>query len=118
MNHTLSLVPSDPNLRWTTLYDSPSGVLGMAIVYDGYDAPLHHHPEEETYYLLYGSAKMWRNGKIESVTAPAQIVIPGGTSHALTPVTSVVVLAYWFPKGPFSSIKYTWLDEEPLRARL
>ena len=109
---------NDPHLQWTTLYDAPDGVLGLALVHRGYDAPLHHHPESETYVLLWGSGYMWRRGRIESVTAPARIVIPGGSPHALTPTSKYVVLAYWFPKGPFASIEYTWPDEEPLRARL
>ena len=115
---TTVAVPPDPNLRWATLYDAPNGVLGVALVHHGYDAPLHHHPEPETYYLLWGKAQMWRNGRIESVAAPARIAIPGGSPHALTPTSRFVVLAYWFPRGPFASIEYTWVDEAPLRARL
>lgn len=111
-------VPPDPYLRWATLYDAPNGVLGVALVHRGYDAPLHHHPEPETYYLLWGTAKMWHNGRIESVAAPARIAISGGSPHALTPTSKFVVLAYWFPRGPFESIEYTWVDETPLRARL
>ncbi len=111
-------IPHDPNLRWMTVYDSPDGVFGLALVYRGYDAPLHHHREHETYYLLWGTGTMWRNGAIESVSAPARIHIPGGTAHAMTPSSEFMLLGYSFPKGPFASIEYTWPDVPPLRARL
>ena len=110
---------TDPHLRWINLINTTVGILGLALVYRGYEAPLHHHVESETYYLLLGDAKMWLNGKVQSVSAPSVLKIPSNIPHALTPVSKWVLLAYWFPRGPFTSIEYKWLDKEPpLLARL
>jgi quercetin dioxygenase-like cupin family protein len=104
-------MPPDTNLRWTNLIDVRAGVLGVALVKRGYVAPLHHHPVSETYYVLCGVATMWHEGRVRTIVAPAVVTIAESASHALTPVSAYVLLAYWFPRGPFASIPYTWLDE-------
>jgi hypothetical protein len=52
-------VADDGLLRYVQLVDSARfGVWGVALVRNGFQARLHHHPEAETYYFLWGEGRM------------------------------------------------------------
>lgn len=106
------------HLRWKNFIDNRRGVVGVALIHRGYDAPLHRHHVDESYFLIYGVAHMWHNGKIIIIKAPSYIRINSGNLHALTPITSYAVLIYTFTRGPFESIKYEYPEEIPLLSRL
>ena len=38
-------------------------ILGVALVYKDFDAPLHKHKEDETYLFIFGRGKLHLNGK-------------------------------------------------------
>ena len=44
------------------------------------------------------------------INSPKKIKIPSNIPHAMTPITSFVILVYTFYKGPFKDIKYTYLQ--------
>jgi mannose-6-phosphate isomerase-like protein (cupin superfamily) len=87
-------------------------IFGVALVFRDFDAPHHFHKEEETYYFVYGTGKLLLGSEVREVQAPAVVNIPSNTVHAMTPVSKFVILFYTFQKGPFHSIKYTYLDKK------
>ena len=96
-------------LKYAKLVDSERfGVWGVALVMNGFKACLHFHPEDETYYFLWGEGEMiigdgnrGDTTKRLRFSAPAKVHIPADTPHAMTPVSNYVVLLYTFPNGPF-----------------
>lgn len=99
-------------LKWWTLYESKSKVVGVAIVYHGFKAELHSHPADETYVFLYGEGELYVGGKVRHMFPGQRVKIPGGVPHAMTPLSNYVVLLYYFPNdGPFDSIEYTFHGE-------
>lgn len=107
----MSLVETD-KLRWCNIIDSKKWVLGVALVKRGFVAQLHRHSEAENYYFIWGTGRMQVGDKVSVVTSPQKIKIGGNVPHAMTPLSSYVVLAYTFRKGPFRSIVYDYLDSE------
>jgi mannose-6-phosphate isomerase-like protein (cupin superfamily) len=106
----MSKFPKDDKIKWLNVWDSVTSVCGFALVKRGFKAYLHQHIPAETYYFLYGTGKLQINDKIMTVSAPAKIHIPSNALHAMTPITSHVLLMYYFPKGPFSSIQYIFTN--------
>eukprot|EP00946_MAST-07B_sp_MAST-7B-sp1_P001700 g1700.t1 len=106
-------------LKYAKLVDSERfGVWGVALVMNGFKARLHFHPEDETYYFLWGEGEMiigdgnrGDTTKRLRFSAPAKVHIPADTPHAMTPVSNYVVLLYTFPNGPFEKIPYTYLPK-------
>ena len=99
-----------PKLKWWNFYDSKHGVYGIAYISKNFKAELHKHPVKETYFILHGKAKMSINDKIITVSKLDKIIIPVNSTHALTPISDFVLLLYWFDRGPFQNIKYTYLN--------
>ncbi len=89
--------------------DDRDGVHGIAVIFDNYEAHLHHHPIEERYDILYGDAKMHLSGETFHVSAGETIWIPASAVHNIKPISKYIIMRYYFPKGPFKDIKYTWL---------
>jgi hypothetical protein len=100
----------DGKLRYLTLVDSARlGVWGVALVKAGFRARLHHHPQRETYYFLWGEGLMVIGDTQFRFSAPARVVIPADVRHAMTPVSTHVVLLYTFKPGRrFEDIPYTF----------
>ena len=106
-------VIDDGLLRYVKLVDSGRfGVWGIALVKHGFQARLHHHPEAETYYFLWGEGRMvigrGENARVLTFSSPAKVHIPASVPHAMTPVSNYVVLLYTFANGPFDKIPYTF----------
>ena len=106
-------IEADDKLKWINLWDSPSGVWGLAYVKHGFNAQLHSHNEEEIYYFLYGEGEFALGNKKINIIAPNKMTIPGGVEHAMTPVSNFVILLYYFPNPNknFDDIEYTFLDK-------
>ena len=98
----------EDKIWYKNIINTKKGVLGICLVQKGYEAYLHHHQEEEFYFFLLGTGKTFFNGKTQLIKAPNKINIKGNTLHAMTPVSSYVVLLYFFPKGPFEKIEYKY----------
>lgn len=49
--------------------------MGVALVFKGFDAPLHKHKEKETYFFVYGTGKMHLGGKGKKNCAVAVFVV-------------------------------------------
>lgn len=96
-------------IKWINIRDD-TNVQGIAYVKKGYQAELHHHPQAEDYYFIYGTGMLYHNGIREIISAPKKIHIEANDIHAMTPLSDYVVLFYQFANGPFSSIKYTYLN--------
>ena len=99
-------------LYWKNYADKKSGVRGIAIVFKDYDAHIHFHPVEEEYEIIKGTARLHIDGVETVVTAPYKTWIPANSTHALKPVSDFVVMKYYFPRGKFKDIKYTWLSSK------
>ena len=95
-------------IQWVNIRDDTI-VQGIAYVKKGFQAQLHQHPEAEDYYFVYGTGILYHNRKREIIHAPKKIHIEADDIHAMTPLSDYVVLFYQFAKGPFSSVKYTYL---------
>tara|TARA_B100001250_G_C19600548_1_gene700438 strand:+ start:599 stop:904 length:306 start_codon:yes stop_codon:yes gene_type:complete len=99
-------------LYWKNYNDKETGVRGIAIVFITYDAQIHFHPVEEEYEILYGKARLYINGVEKIITAPYKTWIGPNSTHALKPITPFVIMKYYFPRGPFKNIPYTWLPSK------
>lgn len=97
-------------LKWINIIDTKKLIIGIALVKKSFVAQLHTHKKPENYYFLYGSAKMALGNDILMINSPKKIKIPSNIPHAMTPITSFVILVYTFYKGPFKDIKYTYLQ--------
>ena len=82
----------NPLIEFAALHDSLRGVVGVAIVYKGFEATLHRHPQPEVYVFIEGTGRLFVDGSVYIVEAPAVIHIEGDAVHAMTPVTDRVVL--------------------------
>ena len=108
----MSLVKTN-KLRWINLLDTSWGIIGITLVKRGFEANLHRHKEEEVYFFLWGTGKLYLDGYLETIKSPCKITINSNSFHAMTPITSYVVLLYYFPKsGPFETIKYKYLSSK------
>ena len=99
-------------IQFWNFWDSASSVWGLALVRRGFEAYLHRHEEDETYYVLWGTARLSVGGETNTVCAPHRRHIPGNSLHAMTPVSCFVLLLYRFPKGPHNTIEYTFTEEK------
>jgi len=95
-------------IKWINIRDDTL-VQGIAYVKKGFKAQLHHHPLAEDYFFVYGRGLLYHNDTLEIIDAPKKVLIEANDAHAMTPLSESVVLFYQFAKGPFSSIKYTYL---------
>ena len=82
----------NPLIEFAALHDSLRGVVGVAIVYKGFEATLHRHPQPEVYVFIEGTGRLFVDGTVYVVEAPAAVHIEGDAVHAMTPVTDRVVL--------------------------
>ena len=100
----------DGKLRYLTMVDSARlGVWGIALIKAGFRARLHHHPQRETYFFVWGEGLMVIGDTQFRFSAPARVVIPANVPHAMTPVSTHVVLVYAFKPGRrFDDIPYTF----------
>lgn len=105
----MSIANTD-NLRWLNIVNTPCRVVGVALVKRGFVAQLHRHAESETYYILWGIGHMMIGAERRVVAAPERVVIRGNVPHALTPLSSYVLLVYTFRRGPFENIEYHFID--------
>ena len=96
-------------LYYKNYVDEESGVRGLCAIYRGYDAQPHYHPVEELYELVYGEGVMYLGDTRKIVKAPYSVWIPANVVHTIKPTSSVIILKYYFPRGPFKDIEYTWL---------
>lgn len=96
-------------LQWWNLKDEKDGIVGVCIVKNGFEAELHKHREPETYHFLYGVGKLYIRDEVRIVHSPCTVEIGSNVPHAMTPISSFVVLLYSFKQGPFNDIKYEYL---------
>ena len=96
-------------LYWKNYSDKKTGVRGIAIVFRNYDAQIHFHPVEEEYEIIKGTARLYIDGNEKIVSGPFKIWIKANSTHALKPITPFVIMKYYFPRGEFKNIPYTWL---------
>ena len=99
-------------IYWKNYSDKTTGVRGIAIVYNTYEAYKHSHPVEEEYDIIYGNAILHIDDESKIISAPYKIWIPANIVHALKPISPFVIIKYYFPKGEFEKIPYTWLPSK------
>jgi mannose-6-phosphate isomerase-like protein (cupin superfamily) len=46
-----------------------------------YQAPLHHHPEDEAWYVLEGTLAFRAGEHVHQIPAGGAMIVPGGTAH-------------------------------------
>ena len=46
-----------------------------------YQAPLHHHPEDEAWYVLEGTLAIRAGEHVHQISAGGAVIVPGGTAH-------------------------------------
>jgi len=93
---------------YKNIIDKSDGILGICLVFNGYKAFKHNHKEDETYFFLYGTGKMFCDNKTFIVNSPDIIKIKGNDLHCMTPISEYVILMYYFKQGPFDKIKYNY----------
>lgn len=86
-------------------------VLGFALIFKGFKAQYHQHKEKEYYYLLFGTGKIFVDNCIFIANPRKTITIQSNQIHAMTPISNVILLCYWFESGPFDKIKYVYHDQ-------
>ena len=91
--------------------DTEKCVRGICLIAREHGAHPHHHPVDEVYELIYGRGLMRIGSTTEIVEAPYMVRIPGGIVHTISALTPLIILKYYFPRGPFASIPYTWICE-------
>ena len=91
--------------------DTEKCVRGVCLVTREHGARPHHHPVDEVYELVCGRGLMRIGDTTEIVEAPYTVRIPGGVVHTISAITPFILLKYYFPRGPFASIPYTWIRE-------
>lgn len=113
MNNFLKTVYDFLNkkLYYYNFIDRSNFVLGFALIFKGFNAQYHHHKEKEYYYLLFGSGKIIVNGDIFTADPRKTIEIESDQIHAMTPFSNMMLLCYYFKKGPFNKIKYVYHDQ-------
>ena len=99
-------------MNYSNYYNEKDGVEGIAVIYNNFEAYIHHHPLDETYELIYGKALLFIDNKKYIIKAPYKTLIKKNIKHALKPLSPFVILKYSFPKGKFEDIKYTWLSSK------
>ena len=97
-------------LYWKNYVDKKTSVRGIAMVFKNYDAQIHFHPEAEEYEIIYGKGILYIDGKTQTVTGPYKTWIPANSTHALKPISPFIIMKYYFPRGKFKDIPYTWLN--------
>jgi len=91
--------------------DTDKCVRGICFLTCEHGAHPHHHPVDEVYELICGRGLMRIGNTVEIVDAPYTARIPGGVVHTISAITPFILLKYYFPRGPFASIPYTWIQE-------
>ena len=105
------------NIWFYNFIDSNNSIYGIAIIKKGFEAFLHKHVEPETYYFIWGKGVLNIDNKEEIIKSPSKILIKSNKLHAMKPLSNYVILIYYFPKGPFNSIKYNFTNVK-IKAKL
>ena len=103
--------PQSNSFRYYNFIDSEYNIYGIAKIKKGCDSYLHWHKEPEIYYILYGSCEMILDDTVTFIRGPKRIDTPSYSLHCLSPVSSYVLLLYYFPTGPFHSIQYNFISK-------
>jgi mannose-6-phosphate isomerase-like protein (cupin superfamily) len=90
--------------------DKETGVRGVSVVFNNYEARVHFHPVDEEYDVFYGQGIMYLDGRKFPIKAPYKVWIPANMTHTIRATTPFLLMRYNFPKGPFKDIPYTWLS--------
>ena len=91
--------------------DTENCIQGICLVTRKDGAHPHHHPVDEVYELVYGQGVMRIGNTTQVVNAPYTVRIPEGIVHTISAISPFIILKYYFPRGPFASIPYTWIRE-------
>jgi quercetin dioxygenase-like cupin family protein len=106
--------PARGRIGWQTLLsagqtDSNSLVAGVATLQAGDDLLAHHHPQAEIYFGLEGCGTVMIDGVPHDLSPGVLLFIPGGTVHALPPVTGTLRFLYAFATDSFADVAYSFV---------
>ena len=107
-------------LEFSEAHKSAAGTVGIAVVSQGFKAPLHYHKEPEVYVFIEGIGLLYLSGTMHRIQAPAVVKIPGDAVHCMTPITKRVVLGYGFGAAVDggAEIQYYFEDKYMTTSRL
>ena len=80
-----------------TLAYGENAMICQIIFAPGGDVPMHHHPNEQTGYVLEGTLKLTIGADLLELEPGETYVIPGNTPHAATADEPTVVLDIFSP---------------------
>jgi quercetin dioxygenase-like cupin family protein len=103
----------DGQLSWQTLISAdrtPSSalVIGVADFPPGGHLEFHRHAAAEFYFCLAGSATVYADDKVLTLTPEVAAYIPAGAEHAIRAGDQGMRLLYGFARDQFSSIVYDY----------
>ena len=98
-------------LYFYNFLNTKKNIIGVGLYRKGFDAYIHHHKQAETYYLLWGHAKLQIGNKKEIIKAPTKRFIDRCRLHAITPISNYIILMYHFAGGPFCTVNYVFTDK-------
>lgn len=98
-------------LKFCNFFNTKKNIIGIGLYRKGFEAYIHQHKQAETYYLLWGKAKLQIGNEQEIITAPVKRFIEGYNLHAITPISNYIILMYHFSGGPFCNVNYIFSNK-------
>ena len=109
---------ANPNLSWRFLVDGSEheneGIsMGCLRLPVGQSLPLHHHEEQEIYFILSGIGEILMSGsECKSVTVGDSIYIPNSLPHGVKNTGDTDLIFLWvFPTDSWNDVRYNYLSE-------
>lgn len=107
---------ANPNLSWQFLVDASKhqneglsmGCLRLPV---GECLPLHHHDEQEIYYILKGKGEiLMSDSELRPIAEGDGIYIPKSIPHGLKNTGDIDLMFLWvFPTDSWHQVKYNYL---------
>lgn len=106
------------NIWYYNIFNTVYFTLGICLVHRDFEAKYHRHLEPERYIFLFGKGTLYLCESLKSKEKHKKKIcgifniedIKSNVWHYMKPITKYVLLLYYFPKGPFESIKYIHED--------
>lgn len=74
-------------------------VIAHTLVFNGVHIPEHAHPVYHDCFVREGTARLSRDGEIETLVAPAVRRVEAGVAHWMDAVTPIAKIWCVFPEG-------------------
>ena len=110
---------ANPNLSWQFLIDASKhqneglsmGILRLPVEES---LPLHHHDEQEIYYIIKGKGEILMSGsELKPIAEGDSIYIPNSVVHGLKNTGDTDLIFLWvFPTDSWHQVEYNYLGKQ------